>query len=325
MATATPPTSPTTPVARKASPLWSGALGAALILVGAAIATAWLPSFWAQSVAPSLASFGGLLSACLRIVVQLALVGGTIALGSVLLTQNPPKGTRGAIGLILSFIIGIFFIVRAVGLNLEEWSLGLPVTVVILGALLGLSFRFLNSPSGHSWMVTLEEQGWFSWFQYKPNQGGRIRRYTLLALLLIGLSGVYSLNNQQALYGDWIVKIPFSSTQLTLLTDLGYSGLILLALGTVWISWRAVNMPDFADFLIATEAEMNKVSWSKRKRLIQDTIVVLVFVILITVFLMLVDLFWGWLLSAKYIEVLPGQSNPNQPTLTQDGSRELKW
>ena len=35
---------------------------------------------------------------------------------------------------------------------------------------------------------------------------------------------------------------------------------LLLAAGW-WISYRIVNFPAFADFLIAVEAEMNKVSW----------------------------------------------------------------
>jgi preprotein translocase SecE subunit len=67
--------------------------------------------------------------------------------------------------------------------------------------------------------------------------------------------------------------------------------IVLLAL-IVWLSWRIVNYPTFADFLIATEAEMNKVSWTTRKRLYQDTIVVLVTVILLTVYLFVVDGIW---------------------------------
>ena len=73
-------------------------------------------------------------------------------------------------------------------------------------------------------------------------------------------------------------------------------------------AWRAVNMPVFADFLVATEAEMNKVSWSSRRRLAQDTIVVLVTCLILTAFLLLVDLFWGWLLSRSFIGVLPPRS-----------------
>ncbi len=80
--------------------------------------------------------------------------------------------------------------------------------------------------------------------------------------------------------------------------------LLLIAL-TIWVAWRAVNMPTFAEFLIATEAEMNKVSWTTRRRLAQDTAVVLITTFLMTLFLFVVDIFWGWLLSRQTVGVLP--------------------
>ena len=76
-------------------------------------------------------------------------------------------------------------------------------------------------------------------------------------------------------------------------------------MGIVWVAWRAVNYPVFADFLIATEAEINKVSWTSRKALIRDTIVVLTTLFLMTVFLFVVDLFWNAVLSSHYIGVRP--------------------
>ncbi len=50
---------------------------------------------------------------------------------------------------------------------------------------------------------------------------------------------------------------------------------LLLALG-VWASYRVVNVPAFADFLIAVEAEMNKVSWPTRAELFRASMVVLI-------------------------------------------------
>jgi preprotein translocase SecE subunit len=79
---------------------------------------------------------------------------------------------------------------------------------------------------------------------------------------------------------------------------------IVLAAGAVWVSWRAVNWPTFADFLIATEAEINKVSWTTRKRLVQDTIVVLVAVFLMTAFLFVVDILWIKVLTNPWVQVL---------------------
>src|SRR5439155_21884504 len=79
---------------------------------------------------------------------------------------------------------------------------------------------------------------------------------------------------------------------------------LILAVGLVWFAWRVVNWPGFADFLIATEAEMNKVSWTTRKRLVQDTIVVLVTVFLLTAFLFVVDIIWIKVLSNPWFQVL---------------------
>jgi len=72
---------------------------------------------------------------------------------------------------------------------------------------------------------------------------------------------------------------------------------LLLGAVALWFSWRLVNLPSFADFLIATEAELNKVSWTPRRRLVQDTIVVLVTTLLITFFLLFADLIWSQLLT----------------------------
>jgi preprotein translocase SecE subunit len=97
--------------------------------------------------------------------------------------------------------------------------------------------------------------------------------------------------------------------------------LLLLAVG-IWFAWRAVNLPMFADFLIATEAEMNKVSWTTQKRLVQDTIVVLVTVVLMAVFLFSMDVMWKKVLSWKHIGVLhiPDRSDETKKSIT-----EKKW
>src|SRR5262249_36671925 len=47
---------------------------------------------------------------------------------------------------------------------------------------------------------------------------------------------------------------------LTLLPAVQFTVPLLLLAGAIWAAWRVVNMPTFADFLIATEAELNKVS-----------------------------------------------------------------
>jgi preprotein translocase SecE subunit len=97
---------------------------------------------------------------------------------------------------------------------------------------------------------------------------------------------------------------------------------LLLGAVALWFSWRLVNLPSFADFLIATEAELNKVSWTPRRRLVQDTIVVLVTTLLITFFLLFADLIWSQLLTR--IGVLRAPSKETSAEV-QPGGDELPW
>ncbi len=76
--------------------------------------------------------------------------------------------------------------------------------------------------------------------------------------------------------------------------EFGVPGVVLL-LGW-FFAFRLVNWPRFADFLIAVEAEMNKVTWPSRSELIRASAVVLVTIFLLATVLFLYDMFWRWFL-----------------------------
>jgi preprotein translocase SecE subunit len=109
---------------------------------------------------------------------------------------------------------------------------------------------------------------------------------------------------------------------LTLLPSVQYTVPLLLIAATLWLAWRAVNFPVFADFLIATEAELNKVSWTTRRRLMQDTVVVLATVLLMAVFLFAMDMAWSHLLSWDVIGVI---RKPKEDTTTQKPLDNRPW
>ena len=76
------------------------------------------------------------------------------------------------------------------------------------------------------------------------------------------------------------------------------AGLPLLTVAVLgWVAYRLVNMPTFADFLIAVEAEMAKVSWPTRSELFKASVVVIVVIIGLAVLLFGYDAFWKFLLS----------------------------
>lgn len=112
---------------------------------------------------------------------------------------------------------------------------------------------------------------------------------TCAALLIAVTLGLFRLH--QTLFDRWGM------------TAFGWAywlpGILLLA--GWWASYRIVNWPSFADFLIAVEAELNKVSWPSRSELFRASMVVLICIIVLAIILFGYDLVWQWFFRALRI------------------------
>jgi len=116
---------------------------------------------------------------------------------------------------------------------------------------------------------------------YKRSQGRIARQVTFAVLAAVVALGAWSL--QQFLM-DRSVTAQF-----------GAAGAVLVV--GWWMSYRAVNMPRFADFLIAVEAEMNKVSWPSKGELFRSSVVVIITMFGLAATLYFYDLLWQMLLT----------------------------
>ena len=65
-----------------------------------------------------------------------------------------------------------------------------------------------------------------------------------------------------------------------------------LVLVGMWLAFRAVNWPKFADFLISVEAEMTKVSWPGKTELYRASMVCIFTMAFLAVILFAYDLIW---------------------------------
>jgi preprotein translocase SecE subunit len=325
MATAVEPSSaPSTPGKTLSLPIAS-LIGAIYELAAVIVVVSLLPALWAEHVTPRLND--NLLDWVCWLP---ALCGVTVALiwfGNKLAGDHPTKGVHGGAFLMTCTAISIFFFARAVGMWADggkdggSAQVGMVIAAAVALVLTYFALKFFTGRAGERWMVGLEEQGWFSGHQYKKSLGVRVRRLTILGILLIGGTGAASLDNHGVLPDRWVLDMPFGMQPLLVMVGAKLGILTLIILVTLWIGFRAANVPDFAEFLIATEAEMNKVSWSTRKRLAQDTVVVLVTALIMTLFLLVVDLFWGWLLSLPRVGVLPSRAT----NLEKGKAHEAKW
>ena len=131
---------------------------------------------------------------------------------------------------------------------------------------------------------------------YKRNQGRVARQVTFAAFALALAVGVWRLSQLLPL---WLASSAASATAPA--ADLGVVRFLvpgaILATG-LWFFYRLVNMPRFADFLIAVESEMAKVSWPTGAEVARSSAVVIFLIFALSAILAAYDLFWWFVLRA---------------------------
>ena len=112
---------------------------------------------------------------------------------------------------------------------------------------------------------------------YKPNQGRIVRQITFLTTAFLGCLIAWEIKRSPLMGG---------------LGAEGYLVMLGIAAALAWFSFRLVNYSVFADFLVAVEAEMNKVSWPTRRELWNASVVVIFVIFSMAAFLFLFDALW---------------------------------
>ena len=126
---------------------------------------------------------------------------------------------------------------------------------------------------------------------YKRGQGPYTRGGTALGAGILIAAGGHFVYEQLEVFRD-------EGSAWTLWMQAGITLAFLVGLGllTYWVA--GVNRKA-CDFMIATEGEMKKVSWSTRREIIGSTKVVILFTILLAVILFAVDIvfmtFFAWI------------------------------
>jgi len=111
---------------------------------------------------------------------------------------------------------------------------------------------------------------------YKRGQGKHTRLCSAFGVAIIAGLGCLQLYKK------------LDATDLGLWVKTMVPAVLFVALGLL-IFWL-VNKPSVADFMVAAEGEMKKVSWSSKKEIAVSTFVVIVVVILMAVLLGVTDL-----------------------------------
>jgi len=118
---------------------------------------------------------------------------------------------------------------------------------------------------------------------YKRGQGKYTRIITFVSVLVLGVIGGVVISSKLAVYN--VTRTPY----------IQFGVPTLLIVGLLILMYWLVNRPRTADFLIATEGEMKKVSWSSRREVVGSTKVVIITSLILASVLFAVDTIFVWL------------------------------
>jgi preprotein translocase subunit SecE len=127
---------------------------------------------------------------------------------------------------------------------------------------------------------------------YKRTQGRITRQLTFGAMALAITLGLWRLSQ---IAGGWKPGARWGMSEAAWQGLLRFGLPLVLLAGGVWVAYRLVNLPAFADFLIAVEAEMNKVSWPTRGELFRASVIVIFMIFAFAVILFGFDSIWSML------------------------------
>lgn len=121
---------------------------------------------------------------------------------------------------------------------------------------------------------------------YKRTQGRLTRQFTCLAIWLAAAIAAWRMYDTVtwSFVDQWLPNLTVSLAMV-----LRYLVPAVTLGGGLWLGFRLVNYAPFADFLIAVEAEMNKVTWPSRTEMVRSAIVVIVIMFGLTAVIFMYD------------------------------------
>src|SRR5262249_42797536 len=149
------------------------------------------PYFWGERL-----DLGNeFLSGALLLIASAVLGFGLWYVGYRLEQSHAQHGLRAGVvlGAFLLYLVA-WLTLRVIGGFLEErvGGAGGAIVMAAIGAALLFSLYWIYTQPGFSgWLERTEDRGWFHALPYKPTQGVRVRRGTVLGILVVGICGIY--------------------------------------------------------------------------------------------------------------------------------------
>jgi preprotein translocase SecE subunit len=119
-------------------------------------------------------------------------------------------------------------------------------------------------------------------FFKKVRETGQRVAFVIISIGAMSVLSWYELRHTAMLVGGIMAVEPLKTWVRAVIPT-------VIFLAIAWAMFRVLNTPRYADFMIDTEGEMKKVSWSTKKEIITSTKVVIMTVIFMAILLVVAD------------------------------------
>ena len=132
---------------------------------------------------------------------------------------------------------------------------------------------------------------------YKKDQGRLARMAVFWILTALTFYGCSSMRAELSARFEGLGRPMIASVPEVPILGLDLTGAFMIALfvfiGTVFVMYRFIETPKYADLLIETESELRKVTWPTPKEVVNSSLVVIFSVLFLMAFLAGADIFLG--------------------------------
>src|SRR3954470_10312149 len=195
MAVAVQPSAETRKPAQPMGLIAASAVGAVYVLVAAAVVLRLIPWLWDNGVSQAITgATNSFVAITAQLLAQLAAAVGLIWFGARLASGPRHAGWRGGVVLMVGVVLVGFFAAKGLyDTSSRGFSAGGILLMAVYAAILFFLVQFFRTGKFSEWALAVDQGGWLDTHTHKRTQGLRVRRLTILGILLIAGTGIWTL------------------------------------------------------------------------------------------------------------------------------------
>jgi hypothetical protein len=209
--------------------VFTSIIGTLFVLAGAALVLRGVPMVWDSGVGPAITrATNSFVSTALLITIQVGVAVLLFLGGSKLDKSHTTTGTRGGIFFMIAVAFVAFFALKGLYIAAGRgFSFANIVVMLFYVIIVFLLVQFFRTGRFTNWSLAMDQGGWFDTHAHKRTQGLRVRRLTVLGLMAVAGTGIWTMMEHNYLPANATVKMPDGTERSNRLGDWVVGGTLL--------------------------------------------------------------------------------------------------